>query len=140
MPNVFWPCVYSYLHRQQSDIFIPSHKCQPMGRMSLGDMDRAVGLFKARPSLKQIRNLPSTWIWICFDRVQSVHTKMSILFIIALLGRDFSTKYCALTCHKMSCIVNTALLTSPKTFLNIERYFMSGCHRETAILRSQNVR
>ena len=37
-------CVYSYFHRQQSDNFIPSNKCLPVGRMVIEKRDWAVRL------------------------------------------------------------------------------------------------
>ena len=50
-------CVYSHLHRQLSDNFIPSDKCQLMGRMSIKKRSRAAGLIENKASLRRIRNL-----------------------------------------------------------------------------------
>ena len=40
----FSPCVYSHLHRQLSDNFIPHKKCQFMGRMSIKKRGPGPGL------------------------------------------------------------------------------------------------
>ena len=53
----FSPCVYSHLHRQISDIFIPSQKCQRMGRMSIKKRGRLPGLIENKASLRLIRKL-----------------------------------------------------------------------------------
>ena len=53
----FSPCVYSHLHRQLSDMFIPSPKCQLMGRTSIKKRGRAAGLIENKASLRLIRNL-----------------------------------------------------------------------------------
>ena len=42
----FSPCVYSHLHRPLSDNFIPSQKCQLMGRMSIKKRGPAPGLME----------------------------------------------------------------------------------------------
>ena len=54
---MFLPCVYSHLHRQLhvSDTFIPSQKCQLMGRMSIKKRDRAPGFIENNASLRLIR-------------------------------------------------------------------------------------
>ena len=49
--------VYSHLHRQLSDNFIPSQKCQLMGLMSIKKRGRAPGLIKNRASLRLNRKL-----------------------------------------------------------------------------------
>ena len=51
------PCVYSHLHRQLSDNFIPSRKCQLMGLMSIEKRGRAPGLIENKASLRLIRKL-----------------------------------------------------------------------------------
>ena len=53
----FSPCVYSQLYRQLSDNFIPSQKCQLMGRMSIKKRGRAPGLIENKASLRMIRKL-----------------------------------------------------------------------------------
>ena len=53
----FSPCVYSHLHEQLSDNFIPSQKCQLMGRMSVKKRGRAPGLIENKASLRLIREL-----------------------------------------------------------------------------------
>ena len=53
----FSPCVYSHLYRQLSDNFIPSQKCQLMGRMSIKKRGRAAGLIEKKASLRLIRKL-----------------------------------------------------------------------------------
>ena len=53
----FSPYVYSHLHRQLSDNFIPSKKCQLMGRMSIKKRGRALGLIENMASLRLIRKL-----------------------------------------------------------------------------------
>ena len=45
----FSPCVYSHLHRQLSDNFSPSQKCQLMDRMSIKKRGPAPGLIETRP-------------------------------------------------------------------------------------------
>ena len=54
----FSPCVYSHLHRQLSDNFIQSQKCQLMGRMNLKKRGRGSGLIEKKASLRLIRKLP----------------------------------------------------------------------------------
>ena len=49
--------VYSHLHRQLSDNFIPSQKFQLMGRMIINKRGRAPGLIEKKASLRLIRNL-----------------------------------------------------------------------------------
>ena len=53
----FSPCVYSHLLQQLSDNFIPSQKCQLMGRMSIKKIGRAAGSIEKKASLRLIRNL-----------------------------------------------------------------------------------
>ena len=53
----FARCLYSLLHQQLSDNFIPSQNCQLMGRMSIKKSGRAAGLIKNKASLRLIRNL-----------------------------------------------------------------------------------
>ena len=51
----FSPRVYSHIHRQLSDNFIPPKQCQLMGRMSIKKRGRATGLIKNKASLRLIR-------------------------------------------------------------------------------------
>ena len=53
----FSPCVYSYFHRQLSDIFILSQKCQRLDCMSIKYRDRAVGSIENGALLRLIHNL-----------------------------------------------------------------------------------
>ena len=53
----FSPCVYSHLYQQLSDNFIPSQKCQLMGRMSIKKRVQAPGLIENKASLRLIRKL-----------------------------------------------------------------------------------
>ena len=53
----FSPCVYSYLYRQLSDNFIPSQKCQLMGRMSIKKRGRGPSIIENKASLRLIRKL-----------------------------------------------------------------------------------
>ena len=61
----FLPCVYSHLRRQLSDNFIPSQKCQLMGRMSIKKRGRSPGLIENKASLRLISKL--SLILTCFD-------------------------------------------------------------------------
>ena len=65
MLNVFSPYLYSHLHRQLSDNFIPSKTCQIMGRMSIKKRGRAPGLIENKASLRLFRKLSK--ILIGFD-------------------------------------------------------------------------
>ena len=47
----FSPCVF---HRQQSNSFVPSHKCQHIERLSIEEGDLAVYLFEGGVSLGQV--------------------------------------------------------------------------------------
>ena len=60
----FSPCVYSHLHRQLSDNFSPSQKCQLMDRMRIKKRGRVPGLIENKASLRLIRNL--SYILTCF--------------------------------------------------------------------------
>ena len=53
----FSPCVYSYLHRQLSDKFILSQKCQRFGCMSIKTRGRAGGSIENGALLRLIYNL-----------------------------------------------------------------------------------
>ena len=53
----FSPFVYSHLHQQLSDNFIPSQKCQLMGLMSIKKRGRAPGLIENNALLRLIRKL-----------------------------------------------------------------------------------
>ena len=53
----FSSCVYSYFHRQLSDKFFLSQKCQCLGCMSIKRRGRAVVSIKNGASLRLIRNL-----------------------------------------------------------------------------------
>ena len=53
----FSPCVYSHLHRQLSDNFIPSQNYQLMGQMSIKKRGLAPGLIENMASLRLIRKL-----------------------------------------------------------------------------------
>ena len=53
----FSPCEYSNLYRHLFDNFIPSQKCQLMGRMSIKKRGQALGLIKNKASLRLIRKL-----------------------------------------------------------------------------------
>ena len=75
----FSPSVYSHLHRQLSDNFIPSQKCQLKGRMSIKERGRTPGLIENKASLRLIRK--SSYILTCFDRVQSLHLEISVVLI-----------------------------------------------------------
>ena len=55
--EMFSPCVYSYFHRQLSDNFILSQKCQRLGCMSINSRGRAVGSVENEASLRLIHNL-----------------------------------------------------------------------------------
>ena len=44
----FSPCVYPYFHRQLSDNFILSQKCQRFDSMSIKWRGRAVGFYRKR--------------------------------------------------------------------------------------------
>ena len=61
----FSPCVYSHLHRQLSDNFNPSQKCQLLGRMSIKKTGRAPGLIEKKASLRLILKL--SLILTCYD-------------------------------------------------------------------------
>ena len=69
--------------RQVSDNFIPSQKRQLLGRMSI--KKRAPGLIKNKASLRLIRKL--SYILTCFDCAQSLHLKIPVVLIFALVGR-----------------------------------------------------
>ena len=49
-------CVYSYFHRQLSDNFILSQKCQRLGCMSMKKMGWAMGSNEKGASLRLIHN------------------------------------------------------------------------------------
>ena len=87
MLNVFFFRVYTR-------IFIDNYKCQLIGRMSIKTRGRALGLIENKASLRLIRK--HSYILTCFDRAQSLHLKISVVIIFALVGREFSTKYCVL--------------------------------------------
>ena len=53
----FSPCVYAHLYRQLSEKFIPSQKCQLMGRMSIKKRGRAPDLIENNASLRLIPKL-----------------------------------------------------------------------------------
>ena len=53
----FLPCVYSYFHRQLSNNFILSPKCQHMGCMSIKLRGRSVFSIEKGASLRLIYNL-----------------------------------------------------------------------------------
>ena len=53
----FSPYVYSYFHRQLSDNFILSQKCQRLGCMSIKLRVQAVGSIENGASLRLIHNL-----------------------------------------------------------------------------------
>ena len=84
--------VQSYLHRQRSRIRIASHKCQTMGRLSIEERGRAVGLIQGGASLRQIRYLSQ--ILICFDKAWCTVFKLLANFLFALVERFFFTKKC----------------------------------------------
>ena len=74
----FSPCVYSYFHRQLSDNFILSQKCQRLGYMSIKKRGRAVGSIEDEASLRLIHNLSKSLT--CFDRAASLHHNLSVIF------------------------------------------------------------
>ena len=50
-------CVYSHLHRQLSENFSPSQKCQLVDRVSIKKRGRAPGLIENKASMRLIRKL-----------------------------------------------------------------------------------
>ena len=83
----FSVCVYSHLHRQLSDNFIPSQKVRIMSRISVKKRGRAPGLIEKKATMRLIRKL--SYILTCFDRVQSLHLKISVVLIFAIVVREF---------------------------------------------------
>ena len=77
---------------QRSRIRIASNKCQTMGRMSIEERGRAVGLIHGGASLRQVRYLSQ--ILICLDKAWCTHFKMLAIFLFALEERVFLTKKC----------------------------------------------
>ena len=71
----FSPCVYSYFHRQLSDTFILSQKCQRFGCMSIMLRGRAMGSIENRVSLRLIHILSLSLT--CFDRAESLQHNLS---------------------------------------------------------------
>ena len=51
---LFLQCVYSYRHWQNPNNFSPLHNCPPMGRMSIKERGRFVGLNESQTSFRQI--------------------------------------------------------------------------------------
>ena len=74
----FSPCVCSYFHRQLSDNFILTQKCQRLGCLSIKKRGRTVGSIENEASLRLIHNLSKSLT--CFDRAESLHHNLSVIF------------------------------------------------------------
>ena len=79
----FSPCVCSYFHRQLSDNFILSQKCQRLGCMSIKKRGRTVGSIENGASLRLIHNLSNCLT--CFDKADVYTTTCRSIFIFALV-------------------------------------------------------
>ena len=101
----FPPCVYSNLHRQLFDNFIPSQKCQLKGRMSIKERGRAPDLIENKASLRLMRK-----VIINFDMFRSCPEFTSQNFgcfdFLYSYDESFRQNTVYYTCHQMPCIVH----------------------------------